>query len=524
MASLARRYRRYWFDFAVARGKLIAFRVAFFTVLGIDAFLQIAHAPRYGAGGFNVSHLPWLDPVLPTPGRAGMLIVFALQSYLAFRIALGTAGRLPVILLTALYGYAYFISQLDSYQHHYLVFWLLVLACFVPWQARDAVGERAGATQAPDAMPGRAALPVRSWALRLILTQIALMYAWAAVSKLEPLWLDGTTLARQLHVPWIRALVADVLSTRADPTGLALAARLVLVTEIILAVAWLWRRLWPVALVIGVGFHIGVELTGLEIGVFSYFMFSLYILVVPDSWPNPWIKAAARGGERCIGCIGDRLCNLVGAWQARLQAISSGYRGVATVLQAVLIGGGSALLLLVPLAEMRAVAILTALLAGGVLVMRGRGHVPGAAYRLPLAHAVACAALLLLSVTTGQVHDYYKLWGGSARRLGDAAGAETAYRALTRISPWYGPGHYHLAELDRRQGRVDQALHGYRRAQEAAPGDYRSFLAEAGIHDAAGRGAEAVRAAARVIELAPRRDRDLQRARAIVQRWTARAP
>ena len=522
-ASLARRYRAYWLDFAVARGKLVAFRVAFFTVLGIDAFLQIAHAPRYGAGAFNVSHLPWLDPVLPMPGRAGMLVVFALQSYLALRIALGAAGRLPLVLLTALYGYAYFISQLDSYQHHYLVFWLLVLSCFVPWQAGGAARARDAAAQDPLAVPGRVGLPVRSWALRLILAQIAIMYAWAAVSKLEPLWLDGTTLARQLQVPWIRALTADVLATRADPTGFALAAKLVLATELVLAVAWPWRRLWPVALVIGVGFHIAVELTGMQIGVFSYFMFALYILVVPEAW----IRVAARAGRRCSGCIGHWLGRPFGAWRAWLKT-TFGHRGVMTVLVAILIGGGSALLLLVPLAEMRAVAVITALLTGGALVMRRRdpGAAPGAAhrqtlaYRQTLAHAAACAALLVLSATTGQVHDYYKFWAGSARRLGDAAGAETAYRAITRISPWYGPGHYHLAEIERREGRVDRALRGYRRAQEAAPHDYRPFLAEAEIHDAAGRGAEAAAAAGRVIELAPRRARDLQRARALVQRWT----
>ena len=41
-----RRYQRFWLDFELRRDKLLLFRVVFFVLLGIDAFLQIEHAPR----------------------------------------------------------------------------------------------------------------------------------------------------------------------------------------------------------------------------------------------------------------------------------------------------------------------------------------------------------------------------------------------------------------------------------------------------------------------------------------------
>src|SRR4051812_17444647 len=58
----------FWFGFDVAWLKLLVFRVVFFGMLAIDALLQIRHAPRYGAGGFNVAQLPFLDSIGPTRG------------------------------------------------------------------------------------------------------------------------------------------------------------------------------------------------------------------------------------------------------------------------------------------------------------------------------------------------------------------------------------------------------------------------------------------------------------------------
>lgn len=527
------RYVSYWRDFSVARGRLTAFRVTFFAVLGIDAFLQIAHAPRYGASGFNVSHLPWLDALLPMPGRAGMLIVFMLQSYLAFCVAMGAATRACLVLLTALYGYAYFISQLDSYQHHYLIFLLLLLSCQVPWERSGERPEGCPEEHAPRARAhgqrgqrgeagqdaGRGGAAVQSWALRLVLVQIAIVYAWAAVSKLDPLWLDGSTLSRQMNVPWIRALFGRVLATDGDPTGFALAAKLVLAIELALAVAWPWRRLWPLALVLGVGLHAGIELMGLEIGVFSYFMFALYILIVPDSWT----AAPARAWHRIAGRVG-----LHGA-RARVQAWMQEPRSrrparMAVLVAAVLVAA-AALVLRLPFPEMLVVAAITALLAVVAMIApayTAGGDLRARAPRYPFlagVHLGACACLAVLGMATDQAHDYYRFWGGSSRRLGDWAGAETAYRTLVRISPNHGPGHYHLAEIERRRGNLDQALRGYRRAQQATPADARPWLGEARIHDAAGRGADAVHAARQALTRGLRRAQDLQQAQAILARW-----
>ena len=55
----------------LSAAKLVLFRVLFFGVFAIDAWLQIAHAPRYGHGDFNVAHFAFLDPDQPVPGDLG---------------------------------------------------------------------------------------------------------------------------------------------------------------------------------------------------------------------------------------------------------------------------------------------------------------------------------------------------------------------------------------------------------------------------------------------------------------------
>lgn len=478
---IPRDYRRFWLDFELGRIKVLWFRVAFFALLGVDTFLQIEHAPRYGAGGFNVSHIPWLDWLLPEPGRELMLLVYLVQSFLAFAMVFGLGGRLTVALLTTLYGYAYFVSQLDSYQHHYLMFLVLVALCFVPWRQ---VRER-----------GRAR--VQSWALRLVLVQMAVVYVWAAASKMDGRWIDGSTLARQISVDWMRGVVEAL-------GGFGTAAVVVLLAELLLAIAVPWRRLWPVALVVGISFHLGVEVSGFQIGLFSYFMVALYLLIVPERW-----------FDRVTWAIDARI---VGA-AARLHRLEPGAVMIAA-LAALAVAGGVAVAMVLPYAPMlRIVGASAALVV--LLVLAELKYAPGrhALVRGLVAFAVACAAVLTLHQTTEQAFSYHKYWAGSARRLGPEAEARAAYETLAESYPEYGSGHYYLGRYQHQEGNEEAAVASFERAQAVSPDDYRSFLQGALLHHRAGRGAEALADARRVVELAPGNSQHRQLAERLVQRW-----
>src|SRR5688572_24157909 len=253
----------FFFGFAIPRAKLAFARFWIFGLLAVDAYLQLRHAPRYGAGGFNVGHLAVFDHAAPS--RVAVGVAYVVQAVVFGAAALGVGSRLTVGLGAALYAWVYFASQLDSYQHHYLMALVLALSIAVPWF-------RPRGTAAADGDR-----PVVAWAVRVILLQLAVLYAWAAVAKLEASWLDGSALRAALHTGAMRELIEDTV-------GFSVTAGAVLGAEVFLA-ATIWnRRMWPFAVIVGVGLHVGIAVSGLEIGLFSWLMVAFYVLIVPDRW------------------------------------------------------------------------------------------------------------------------------------------------------------------------------------------------------------------------------------------------
>ncbi len=389
-------------DFAVSRGKLALARLAIFGVLAVDAVLQLRHAPRYGAG-FNVAHVPGLDAL--APGRVGFAVAQVVLALALAAIAVGVGSRLLVGVTAATYAWVYLSSQLDSYQHHYLVMLFLLVSTAVPWFRADA--------QAPSTAP---AGPEPAWAVRLILLQLAIMYAWAAVAKLEGPWLDGSTVARQIAP----GLARDGL----EWIGVARGAKLIVLIELVLAVTVAVPRLWPVALPVGIGLHVGIILSGLEIGVFAWLMLAMYLLVVPERWMAPALTAARRVGA---------------AWPAA-SAPALRWLGLAGALAAVVIVG-----LVVDVPGALAGALVGVVLVVGTDLARQRPRRPRLA--TGLAPLLAAGLIAYLARSHDVVSDYYRFWGGSARRLGDRASALHAYQRLTEVDPTNPGGYYQRGRL-----------------------------------------------------------------------------
>ena len=457
-------WNRYWESFTISTARLSVFRFCFFLILGWDCWDQISHAPRYGAGGLNVSHLPMLDDLLPTPERLWMLGAFVLMSYLAFRIALGGATRYALPLLTALWGATYFISQLDSYQHHYLIFLVLLICCFVPWDAPREDPKEDGSDERG------------SWAVRLLTVQISVLYFWTAVAKMDPLWLSGQTLSTQIKVPWVKEWMLSAAQTLdTDIAGLwALAAVAVTVGELAVAAGWQLRRFYLPTMLLGLSFHIGVELVEFKIGLFSYFMMSIYLLIAPSS-----IIRALYGFR---------------AFAPRLPGGAVGTPALAIALVA-----GAAILSRVPF---ESAALIITLITGVALALEPRSDA-GTRDQRALIHVLVCLMILGLHTQTEQMRDYFRFLGGDTRRRGDLITATMAYRNVTEIDPTYASGFYRLGDLLYRQKKYEDAVAPLEQARVLDPDEWQMHLRAAQVYDALGRGPEAYAAASRVLQLKP---------------------
>lgn len=106
------------------------FQKVFLLLLALDAWaLMIGHAGRYGAAGFNAAHFEWLDALQAMPTNASYIGVLLLAGLLSLTLMLTGISRPLMAALFVLYTYAWSMSLLDSYQHHYFV--SIILGCMV---------------------------------------------------------------------------------------------------------------------------------------------------------------------------------------------------------------------------------------------------------------------------------------------------------------------------------------------------------------------------------------------------------
>ena len=165
-------------------------------------------------------------------------------------------------------GYALIIDQQTYSNHLYLlslIVFLLTLADSGRALSIDARGQ-----DAPS---------IPAWPVTLLKLQVSIVYVFAALSKINVVYLSGVVIYLSLQ-PSLKMLVAGHAAT---PVLMMLVAVFSVLVELWLAVA-LWRRKWrSAAVVVGIAFHVGliVLLTwdqAVQLIVFTIGMASLYVL------------------------------------------------------------------------------------------------------------------------------------------------------------------------------------------------------------------------------------------------------
>lgn len=496
---IAASWQRYWFEFSVLRRRMVLWRVVFFGLLAVDFWtILLEHAPRFGAGGFNVSQLPWLDRFLPLPTPEVVGPLYVVGGLLATCIALGIAPRRCLTLLAPVYAGVYFWSQSDSYQHHYLISLLLVLLTAVPEAAWTLP------------RPGEPT-HVQSWAMRLVYVQIGLMYAWTAVTKHTPVWLDGTTLDQI-----VACEPREQLRAAATWTGgtlnqtMAWAATVVMIGEYIAGLVYLARPLWVVGLFLIPTFHLGVEWLRLDIELFSYYMVGTnVVLLMPERWLLRMTDAVARRSGPVVRAH---------AWSVKPRPISAGAaRAQAGAVGALLFAVGAT----VPFEGATRAGVALAFAAMAILWPFGdpSPHLR----RMAVGLLVGGAALWVTVHATDTAYTYYRQWGGFLRRQGDDAGAREMYEKANAAAGDAPARHLQLARLLARGGdaagaaalvdedirRQQKALTGARAAPQSADEWLARGKTARALADALGYAAELGPKAGRAFDAAEnRRQRD----------------
>ncbi len=192
--------------------------------------------------------------------------VYFLLGLAGIGIALGYRYRWSVGLYTILWAAVYF-GQKTSYNNHY---YLLLIFCFLLWLVP---AHRAFSL---DVKQGRAheALSVPYWSKFVFKATLLIVYTYAAIAKLYPDWLDGTT-------------VGIFLSSRADYPILGpfvdsmwfiyLIAYGGIIFDFLVVPALWWKPTRTAAFAVSIGFHLFNSIV-FQIGIFPYMMLICTIL------------------------------------------------------------------------------------------------------------------------------------------------------------------------------------------------------------------------------------------------------
>jgi len=282
------------FSAPVDVASLAAFRILF-------GLLMAAAVARFLAKGWvraffvdPVVHFtyPGLSFVRPWPGPL-MHAHYACLFVLALGIATGYCYRFCALGFFLGFTYLELIDQSLYLNHYYLVSLLAALLCVLP--AGRAFSVDVGRH------PERRVTTLPAWVLGVLRTQVAVVYVFAGVAKLNHDWLVD---AQPLRI-WLAAcgawpLVGPWLATR--ETALV-ASWFGALFDLGIVGLLLARRTRAVGVVLVAGFH---AVTGLlfPIGIFPWLMCIAATLLLPPEWPRRALEwtasrlAIARSSSR----------------------------------------------------------------------------------------------------------------------------------------------------------------------------------------------------------------------------------
>jgi hypothetical protein len=270
--GLARRWNAIWFSPA-SPYPIAAFRILLaIFLLGYLGALAPFVSVLFSSEGV---YAPYVLPDLAPPPAAAYAL-YGLMLLLCGLLLLGFRSGLVIPCLLVLFFHHYFLSLAVRHSSfdRLIAIYLLIL-----WPARaDAVWGWSSSTKAAE---------TASFAGRLIRFQTIVLYLGAGLWKaLNPAWQSGELLRSTLLGVWATPLAFWAVRQQPEPAFWAAASWGVISFELALA-ALLWiRATRPVAIVLGIAFHL---LNSVVIAIPEFLVcLAPYVFFVHEDTPRRW--------------------------------------------------------------------------------------------------------------------------------------------------------------------------------------------------------------------------------------------
>jgi vitamin K-dependent gamma-carboxylase len=233
---------------------------------------------------------PLFSFVKPWPG-AWMYVHFWGLALLALLVSVGLFYRVAIGLLFLGYAYVFLLEQSVYMNHYYLILLLLLLFVWIPAHRLLSL-DRYRHPESSDTVP--------RWAVLILRFQLALVYVYGGIAKLNQDWLRGEPMYSALvkgapelpefasHLP--PALIAYAIAYGGVAVDFAIPALLAA------------RRTFLAGFALAVGFHVLNDLF-LRIGVFSYLMIGAITIFLPPDWPRRLLPAGWFASRSLQGSV-----------------------------------------------------------------------------------------------------------------------------------------------------------------------------------------------------------------------------
>ena len=293
----------YWYgNVAAVRPYLVA--KIFPVVLALDVLMtRLGSGAQYHPNEFNIAHFEWLDVVQPAPRAATYIGALILAAWFALISVIAPIGRFASGAVLVLYTYAWAMSRLDGYQHHYML--SLVLLCVILFphiNAADLIRPTNGSRRKRASHFHRwfrNSAVTSAWGYVLLAALIAVVYTYTSIAKMDSQWRSGVILTIMRSAVNLFRPIENVFSSlgMSHDAFWTMVATSTIVVELVIALGYVlsvcqdrmtgrWVRwiCW-VSCVLALGLHFSFELIGLRIGWFSSYMILLAcVYFLPASW------------------------------------------------------------------------------------------------------------------------------------------------------------------------------------------------------------------------------------------------
>ncbi|CAM3913938.1 MULTISPECIES: HTTM domain-containing protein [Flavobacterium] len=249
---------------------LIVFRIFFGFLLACESFGAIATGwvkkilidPQFT---FSFIGFEWLQPL----SGNGMYFYFFIMGILGILIMIGYRYTYAMILYTLLWTGVYFMQKSSYNNHYYLLLIISFIMIFLPANKSYSLDTKLNNVEKTNFMP--------QWIKLVFITQIAIVYFYAAFAKLYPDWLDGTFTKNLLSGTTNNTLIFDLFSRKWFYISIAYTG---ILYDLLIIPMLLTKKTRTLALISSLIFHL-FNAIFLQIGIFPFFALSFALFFYP---------------------------------------------------------------------------------------------------------------------------------------------------------------------------------------------------------------------------------------------------